>query len=65
MARLVFLTRLDLVLLFLVVFVMTVKPEWDDEALLVGVAGALLAAGVVWWRYRLAAAPQLAPEPEA
>jgi uncharacterized membrane protein len=57
MARLVFLTRLDLVLLFLVVFVMTVKPGWDDQALLVGIVGALLASGVVWWRYRLATAP--------
>jgi uncharacterized membrane protein len=64
MARLVFLTRLDLVLLFLVVFVMTVKPEWDDQALLTGIVGALLAGGVVWWRYRVATAPAL-PPPEA
>ena len=61
MARLVFLTRLDLVLLFLVVFVMTVKPQWDDQALLTGIVGALLAAGVVWWRYRQATAPATPP----
>jgi uncharacterized membrane protein len=66
MARLVFLTRLDLVLLFLIVFVMTVKPSWSDEALLVGIIGALLAGGVVWWRYRQATAPVSAepPSPE-
>jgi uncharacterized membrane protein len=62
MARLIFLTRLDLVLLFLVVFVMTVKPTWDDQALLTGILGALLAAGVVWWRYRVATRPQPAPD---
>jgi uncharacterized membrane protein len=64
MARLVLLTRLDLILLFLIVFVMTVKPEIDDQALLTGLLGALLAAGVVYWRYRVATAPELPPEPE-
>ncbi len=63
MARLVFLTRLDLVLLFLIVFVMTVKPQWDDQALLTGIVGALLAGGIVWWRYRVATASQPPPEP--
>jgi uncharacterized membrane protein len=64
MARLVLVTRLDLVLLFLIVFVMTVKPEWSDQVLLVGLVGALLAGGIVWWRYRLATALELQPPPE-
>ena len=63
MARLIFLTRLDLVLLFLLVFVMTVKPGWSDQALLTGLVGAAVAAGVVWWRYRLATAPTPSSEP--
>jgi uncharacterized membrane protein len=52
--RLVFLARLDLVLLFLIIYVMTVKPEIDSEAMLVGIVGALLAGGIIWWRYRTA-----------
>jgi len=64
--RLIFLARLDLVLLFLIVYVMTVKPELDDEALLVGIVGALLAGGVIWWRYRAALTAMLiAPAPPA
>ena len=52
--RLIFLARLDVVLLFLIIYVMTVKPEIDSEAMLVGVVGALLAGGIIWWRYRAA-----------
>ena len=52
--RLIFLARLDVVLLFLIIYVMTVKPEIDSEAMLVGVVGALLAGGIIWWRYRSA-----------
>ena len=52
--RLVFLARLDLVLLFLIIYVMSVKPEIDSEAMLVGIVGALLAGGIIWWRYRAA-----------
>jgi uncharacterized membrane protein len=54
--RLVFLARLDLALLFLIVYVMTVKPEIDSEAMLVGIVGTLLAGGIIWWRYRTALA---------
>jgi uncharacterized membrane protein len=52
--RLVFLARLDVVLLFLIIYVMTIKPKIDSEAMLVGVLGALLAGGIIWWRYRAA-----------
>jgi uncharacterized membrane protein len=52
--RLVFLARLDLVLLFLIIYVMTVKPEFDSEQMLVGIVGALLGAGIIWWRYQAA-----------
>ena len=52
--RLVFLARLDLVLLFLIIYVMTVKPGFDSEQMLVGVLGALLGAGLIWWRYQAA-----------
>jgi uncharacterized membrane protein len=63
MARLILLTRLDLVLLFFLVFVMTVKPEIDDQALLEGLVGAAIACVLVYWRYRVAVAPPLASEP--
>ena len=55
--RLIFLARLDLVLLFLIVYDMTVKPDFGDvESILWGVAGAAVTAGVVYWRYRVAGA---------
>jgi uncharacterized membrane protein len=55
--RLILLFRLDLVLLFLMIYDMTVKPDFGDAAsVLWGVAGAGLAAGVVYWRYRTALA---------
>jgi uncharacterized membrane protein len=52
--RLVFLGRLDVVLLFLIIYAMTIKPEFDSQAMLVGIVGALLAGAVIWWRYRAA-----------
>jgi uncharacterized membrane protein len=52
--RLVFLGRLNVVLLFLIIYVMTIKPEFDSEAMLYGIVGALLAGGIIWWRYRAA-----------
>jgi uncharacterized membrane protein len=54
-ARLILLARLDLVLLFLLLYDMAVKPSFDDAgSLLWGLAGALVAAGLVYWRYRAA-----------
>jgi uncharacterized membrane protein len=63
--RLIFLARLDLTLLFLIVYVMTVKPEFVDESLLVGIVAALLAGGLFTWRYRatLTAMQLHAPQP--
>jgi len=55
MRRLVFLSRLDLVLLFLVIYDMTVKPSFDDaSSILWGLAGAAVASVLVFWRYRIA-----------
>ncbi len=62
--RLIFLSRLDLVLLWLIVYDMTVKPDVGDaSAVLWGVAGAAVAVGLVYWRYRVALA--LGPPPDA
>jgi uncharacterized membrane protein len=67
MARLVFFARLELILLFGLIYDMTVKPTFDDAAsLLWGLAAALIAAGLVYWRYRVALAegpPGAAPAP--
>jgi uncharacterized membrane protein len=52
--RLIMMGRLDLVLLFLIVYDMTVKPSFDDQALLAGLLAAALAAGLVYWRYKVA-----------
>lgn len=53
--RLIFLSRLDLALLWLIVYDMTVRPSFDDaSSLLWGLAGAAVAAGLVYWRYRVA-----------
>lgn len=55
--RLVFLSRLDLVLLWAIIYDMTVKPDFGDaSAILWGVAGAAVAAGLLYWRYRVASA---------
>jgi uncharacterized membrane protein len=52
--RLLMLSRLDLALLFLIIYDMTVKPEFDDLALLEGLLGAAVVAGLIYWRYRVA-----------
>jgi hypothetical protein len=54
--RLIFLSRLDLVLLFLLVYDMAVKPSFDDAGSIVwGLAGAVVAGALIYWRYRAAA----------
>ena len=64
--RLIMLARLDLVLLFLIVYVMTVKPQWDDSALLEGLLAAGLAGGLIYWRYKVALGqPPPGPGPAA
>lgn len=53
--RLIFLARLDLVVLFLIVYDMTVKPDFGDVAsILWAVVGASVAGAVLYWRYRAA-----------
>ena len=55
--RLIMLSRLDLVLLFLIVFDMTVKPEFGDPGSFVwAVVVAAVAVGVTYWRYKVAVA---------
>jgi hypothetical protein len=55
MARFIMLVRLDLALLFLLLYDMTVKPDFGDAgSILWGVAGALVAGGLIYWRYRVA-----------
>ena len=50
--RLIMLARLDLVLLFLLVYDMAVKPDFGDaSSILWGLAGAAIAAGLIYWRY--------------
>ena len=52
--RLILLSRLDLVLLFLIVYTMSVKPSFDDaSSILWGVAGGAVAAVLLFWRYRV------------
>ena len=61
--RLILLSRLDFVLLFLLVYDMAVKPEITDAAaVLVGLGGALVAATAVYSR---SLAAQGAQEPAA
>ena len=63
--RLVMATRLDLVLLFLLLYDMAVKPDLGDaSSILWGLAGAAVAAGVIYWRYRVALS-QPPPAPRA
>src|SRR5262245_41145111 len=52
--RLIFLARRDPTLLFLIIYVMTVKPQFGGEELWIGVVGALVAGGLFFWRYRAA-----------
>ena len=55
--RLIMLSRLDLVLLFLIVYDMTVKPDFGDAGPYVwAVIAAAIAVGVIYWRYRVALA---------
>ena len=62
--RLLMLARLDLVLLFLIVYDMTVKPSFDDMAsILWGLVGAIVVAGLVFWRYRVALTKGPPPSP--
>jgi uncharacterized membrane protein len=62
--RLLMLARLDLILLFLIVYDMTVKPSFDDAGSIVwGLVGALVIAGLVFWRYRAALAQGPPPNP--
>jgi uncharacterized membrane protein len=67
MLRLVMLARLELILLFGIIYDMTVKPDFGDTAsILWGLAGLLVAAALVYWRYRVALAagpPGAAPAP--
>jgi uncharacterized membrane protein len=53
--RLIMLSRLDLVLLFLIVYDMTVKPDFGDAGSYAwAVVAAAIAVGVIYWRYRAA-----------
>jgi uncharacterized membrane protein len=64
MLRLIMLARLDLVLLFGIIFVMTVKPDFGDSALLEGLLAGVFAAGLVYWRYKVALSqPPPGPSP--
>ena len=66
MLRLIMLARLDLVLLFAIVYVMTVKPSIDDQAFLEGLLAAGLAVGLIYWRYKIALGqPPPGPGPAA
>jgi uncharacterized membrane protein len=53
--RLLVLTRFDLVLLFLIIYTMAVKP-FDAGDFALGIAGALVAAALVYWRAQAAGA---------
>jgi len=55
--RLIMLSRLDLVLLFLLIYDMTVKPDFGDAGSIVwGLVLAAIAAGLIYWRYRVSVA---------
>ena len=47
MQRLIALTRADLMLLFLIIFDMSTKPEWGDLSLWVALAGFAILAGIL------------------
>jgi uncharacterized membrane protein len=60
--RLILFFRFDLVLLFLMIYDMTVKPDFGDAAsILWGLAGALVAGALIFWRYRVALARAATP----
>jgi len=51
------LARLDLVLLFLLLYDMAMKPDFGDaSSILSGLAGAVVATGLVYWPYRVSLA---------
>ena len=63
--RLIMMSRLDLVLLFLIVYDMTVKPDFGDAGSWIwALVAAAIAVGVIVWRYRVALA-QGGPPPRA
>jgi uncharacterized membrane protein len=47
MQRLIAITRADLMLLFLIIFDMSTKPEWGDLSLWVAIAGFAILAGIL------------------
>jgi uncharacterized membrane protein len=62
--RLILLSRLDLVLLFLIIYAMAVKPDFGDaSSILWGLAGAAVGAGLLLWRHR--ATSEVTGEPAA
>jgi uncharacterized membrane protein len=61
--RLILLSRLDLVVLFLILYVMAVKPDFFDSAFVEGLIGAVLAGGLVYWRYTVALSQVARPQP--
>ena len=62
--RLILLSRLDLVLLFLIIYTMAVKPEFDDaSSFLWGLAGAAVAVGLLLWRHTATAGELAEPRP--
>jgi len=65
--RLIMFARLDLVVLFLLIYDMTVKPDFGDaSSILWALAGAAVAAGLVYWRYKVALSrPAPGPPPAA
>jgi uncharacterized membrane protein len=53
--RLILVSRTELVVLFLLIYDMTVKPGFGDaSSILWGLAGAAVAVGLLVWRYRVA-----------
>jgi uncharacterized membrane protein len=64
--RLIMLSRLDNVVLWVLIYDMAVKPDFGDaSSILWGVAGAAIAAGLVYWRYRVALGLPPGPGPAA
>ena len=65
--RLIMLARLDLIVLFLLIYDMAVKPDFGDtSSILWALAGAAVAAGLVYWRYKAALSrPAPGPPPTA
>ena len=63
--RLIMMSRLDLVLLFLIVYDMTVKPDFGDAGSYVwAIIATAIAVGVIVWRFRVALA-RGGPPPQA